>query len=251
MAATNKLLIIVTNVGEYEKVGYRTGLWLGELTHFWEVGAKAGFEMDLASPSGGYVPIDPESLLLSELGHAVGLDGKVHEYYENRAFMDRLVDTMNVGDVEVERYDAIYLTGGHGVCFDFPRSHALAELVARFYESERIVAAVCHGPSGLLEAKLHDGLPIIAGKKVTGYSWVEEVAARRANAVPFSLEDELKKRGAKYSKATLPFAAHVVEDGRLITGQNPGSARAVGKAVVERLKARPVARPPIEERVGA
>lgn len=234
--AANRLLIIVTNVGEYEKVGYRTGLWLGELTHFWDVGEEAGFQMDIASPGGGYVPIDPESLMIQELGHSLGLDGKVHQRYADRAFMDRLACTSSVAEIDPDGYDAIYLTGGHGVCFDFPRSAELAQLIARFYESGRIVSAVCHGPAGLLEARLASGDYLIRGKAITGFSWREEVLARRTDAVPFKLEDELQKRGAMYSKAAIPFARNVVVDGRLITGQNPASAQAVGKAVVRQLQ---------------
>lgn len=231
--ATNRILIIVTNVGEYEKVGYRTGLWLSELTHFWDVAEEAGFGLDLASPAGGYVPIDPESLLpgVIKLGHA-------DRWYEDRARMDRLKDTLRVADADAERYDAIYLTGGHGVCFDFPASRELAALTARFFEAGKIVSAVCHGPAGLLEVKLGSGESLIAGKQVTGFSWTEEGLANRAEAVPFNLEEELQKRGAEYSKAMLPFLKHVVEDGTLITGQNPTSAGAVGEAVVRQLQAR-------------
>lgn len=236
MAGTGGILIIVTNAGEYEKVGYRTGLWLSELTHFWDVGEKAGVRMSLASPAGGYVPIDPESLMIQEAGHALGIDGAVHERYEDRAFMNRLVNTMSVSDVDAGSYDAIYLTGGHGVCFDFPRSGALAKLVASFWESGKIVSAVCHGPAGLLEAKLGDGQYLIGGKNLTGFSWGEEKLAKRDEAVPFCLEDELKRRGAHYTKSSVPFKSHVVEDGRLITGQNPASAAGVGEAVVKRLR---------------
>jgi putative intracellular protease/amidase len=236
MPKTNKVLIIVTNVGEYEKVGYRTGLWLGELTHFWDVVEEAGIAMDIASPSGGYVPIDPESLMLQETGHALGLEGKLHKRYEDRAYMDRLVNTMGVSNADPADYDAIYMTGGHGVSFDFPKSEALAELTARFYESGKIVSAVCHGPAGLLEVKLAGGDHLIKGKKVTGFSWKEEELAKRADAVPFSLEDELKKRGADYSKSMVPFKSYVIEDGSLVTGQNPASAKAVGEAVVKKLK---------------
>jgi putative intracellular protease/amidase len=232
--AANRILAVVTNVGEYEKVGYRTGLWLGELTHFWDVAEVAGFTLDIASPSGGYVPIDPESLMLQELGHAVGLGGPVHKRYEDRAFMDRLKDTTRVADADVAKYDAIYLTGGHGVCFDF-RSQALAELTARFWEAGKVVSAVCHGPAGLLEVKV-GGEYLVKGKDVTGFSWTEEGLAKRDKAVPYNLEDELKKRGAKYGKATLPFVSHVVEDGLLVTGQNPASASGVGEAVVKKLK---------------
>jgi putative intracellular protease/amidase len=230
MANAKKILIIVTNVPEYKKVGYRTGLWLGELTHFWDVAEQAGYRMDIASPSGGPIPLDPESLshdVLAELG--------TEKRYRDRAYMDLLENTKKVSDVRLEDYDAIYLTGGHGTMFDFPESKALGDLMAKFYETGKIVSTVCHGATGLLNVKLSNGEYLVQGKEITGFSWPEEVAAKRETAVPFNLEEELKKRGAKYSKAEKLFAPYVREDGRLITGQNPGSARAVGEAVVARL----------------
>jgi putative intracellular protease/amidase len=228
--ATNKILIIVTNVGEYEKVGYRTGLWLGELTHFYDYVTDNGFEVDIASPAGGYVPIDPESLAQEVLGE-LGTDKR----YYDREFMDLLDNTKKATDVDVEDYDAIYFTGGHGVMFDF-QGDALGVLTARFYESGRIVSAVCHGPAGLLNVPLSTGASLVKDKNVTGFSWPEEEAAQRADAVPFSLQDELKKLGANYRIADKPFDPYVVEDGLLITGQNPGSARAVAEALVANLQ---------------
>lgn len=232
MAKTNRILMIVTNVPEYEKVGYRTGLWLGELTHFWDFAEQAGYKMDIASPSGGPIPLDPESLahdVLTELG--------TEKRYMDRAFMDRLENTKKVSDVKLEDYDAIYLTGGHGTMFDFPKSQDLEELMARFYEAGRVVSTVCHGAGGLLNVKLSNGEDLINGKDITGFSWPEEGLAKRDMAVPFNLEEELEKRGAKYSKADKPFATYVRKDGRLITGQNPGSARAVAEAVIAELQA--------------
>lgn len=229
MTETKRILIIVTNVGEFEKVGYRTGLWLGELTHFWDVAEKAGFQMDLASPSGGYVPLDPESL-----AHAMLKMGGTQARYQDRVFMDRLKATKKVADAKVADYDVIFMTGGHGVDFDF-QSPDLAKLTAAFWEAGKIVSAVCHGPAGLLEVKLSGGGYLIAGKDVTGFSWNEEVKFNRDDAVPYNLEEELQKRGAKYSKAWLAMSSHVVEDGNLITGQNPASAAGVGEAVVKRL----------------
>lgn len=236
MPQTNRILVIVTNVGEYKKVGYRTGLWLSELTHFLDVVEDAGYQTDIASPFGGYVPIDPESLMLQEAGHALGMEGKTHKRYQDRAFMDRLVNSMKVAGTDPASYAAIYMTGGHGVCFDFPKCEALAKVTREFYESGKIVSAVCHGPAGLLEAKLNNGEYLVTGRNVTGFSWKEEELAKREKAVPFSLEDELRKRGANYSKSTIPFKSYVVEDGLLVTGQNPGSAEGVAKAVVKRLK---------------
>ena len=236
MTATNKILIVVTNDDEFEKVGFRTGLWLSELIHFWEVAEEAGYQMDIASPSGGKAPIDPESLIIPQVADVAGLKGGVSKRYEDKAFMNLLDNTLKVSDVDSAAYDAICMTGGHGVMFDFPKSVALAELTAKFYESNKVISAVCHGPCGLLEVKLSNGEHLIKGKKVTGFSWNEEVMAKRDHAVPFNLEEELQKREAKYSKALIPFKSHVVEDGLLITGQNPGSVRAVGKAVVKKLR---------------
>jgi putative intracellular protease/amidase len=192
-----------------EKVGYRTGLWFSELSHFGDVVEEAGFSFDIASPLGGKVPLDPESLLMTELGDAIGSKGAV----------------------------AIYLTGGHGVMFDFPDHRGLQRLIAEFHDQGKIVSAVCHGPGGLINVELADGRLLIDGKQVTGYSWSEEKKAKRDHAVPFSLEDRLQERGGRYSVARLPFAPHVVTDGRLITGQNPASAKAVGQAVVQALTA--------------
>lgn len=227
----NRILIIVTNVGEYQKVGYRTGLWLGELTHFYDYVREHGFEVDIASPSGGFVPIDPESLTdeyLSELG----TEGRYHD----REFMNLLENTAKVEDVNPQAYDAIYLTGGHGVMFDFRQSEDLESLVAKFYQSGQVVSSVCHGAAGLLNVQLSSGEPLVKGKHVTGFSWPEEEAVQRTDAVPYSLQNELIKLGGDYSTAGKPFETHIVTDGTLITGQNPGSARAVAEAVVSRLE---------------
>jgi putative intracellular protease/amidase len=227
----NRILIIVTNAGEYQNVGYRTGLWLGELTHFYDYVRESGFDVDIASPSGGFVPIDPESLsheYLSELG--------TNKRYHDRDFMNLLENTAKVEDINFEDYDAIYMTGGHGVMFDYGQSDELESLVAKFYGSGRVVSAVCHGPAGLLNVWLSSGESLVKGKQVTGFSWPEEEAAQRADAVPYSLQDELKKLGADYSVADKLFETHIVADGRLITGQNPGSARGVAEAVVSRLQ---------------
>lgn len=231
MSSGNRILVIVTNVAEYEKVGMRTGLWLGELTHFWDYAQQAGYALDIASPAGGYVPIDPESLahdVLGELG--------TYRRYQDRAYMDLLRETRKVADVDPADYAAIYLTGGHGVMFDFPRSAELAALVARFHDTGRLVSAVCHGPCGLLAVTLANGQPLVAGRRVTGFSWPEELLANRETAVPYSLQDQLVKLGADYQVAREPFAPHVVVEDRLITGQNPSSARGVAEAVVARLR---------------
>lgn len=226
-----RILIVVTSTDEYRDAGYRTGLWLGELTHFYDVVTEAGHEVVIASTAGGRVPIDPESL-----GSLVVKMGDTDERYEDRAFMDLLSDTTRLRDVAREDFDAIYLTGGHGTMFDFPGNADLAGILRRLDGQGRIISAVCHGPAGFLGATRADGKPFLDGRKVTGFSWPEEKLAGRNKVVPFRLDERLKAEGASYTKALRPMASKVVTDGNLVTGQNPASAEGVAKQVVKLLK---------------
>jgi len=234
MERTGKILTVVTNVDQYDRVGFRTGLWLGELTHFWDAVAEQGFECEIASPTGGWVPLDPQGLMMPEMGHNSRLGGDVTDHYRDKQFMDQLNRTRPLADVSIADYDAIYLAGGHGTMWDF-RSPELGRLLTEFYESGKIVSAVCHGPVGFMEARLSDGRWLVDDKNLTAFSWAEEQADNRGDIVPFNLEEELKARGARYTKALVPFGKHVVEDGLLITGQNPASARGVGESVARAL----------------
>lgn len=218
------ILVVATSTSDYAKAGYRTGLWLSELTHFVDAVRDAGREVEIVSIAGGQIPLDPESLKTPML-----LQGGTAKRYRDRGYMDQLRDTRSIVEVNADDYDAIYLTGGHGVMFDFP--DALAGLVGEFAAQDKVVSAVCHGPAGLLNAQV-DGKPLLQGKNVTGYSWLEEQAVRRSSVVPFSLQDELARRGGSYSKARVPMMEHVVVDGKLVTGQNPTSAKGVAKAVL-------------------
>lgn len=236
MNKTNKILTIVTNVGEFKKIGAKTGLWLSELTKFWKVAEKAGYKLDIASPLGGKIPLDPQGLIIAQMAGAIGLRGYLTKQYENRSFMDRLNETLKIADTKAEDYDAIYLVGGHGVMYDFTDHEPLLTLVAEFYETGKVVSSVCHGPSGLINVKLSNGEFLVKGKNVTGFSWLEEKLAKRDKVVPYNLEKKLKKRGANYRKSLIPFNSHIVVDGSLVTGQNPLSAKGVGKAVIRLLE---------------
>lgn len=225
-----RILAVVTSASEYGKAGYRTGLWLGELTHFYDVVTEAGHEVVIASVEGGRVPLDPESL-----GTLILKQGGTGKRYEDRAFMDLLADTPSLADVAAEDFDAVYLAGGHGTMFDFPGNADLAAAIRRVDDRGGVVSAVCHGPAGLVGLQGEDGSPFLKGRKVTGFSWPEEKLAGRADVVPFRLDRRLKEEGASYTKALRPTAAKVVTDGRLVTGQNPTSAEGVAKQVVKLL----------------
>lgn len=221
-----RILAVATNVDHYGEHDERTGLWLGELTHFLDIVQAAGHEVDLASPAGGRVPLDPRSLgrLFTTRADRALL--------EDDAFVRRLETTMALADVDADAYDCIYFTGGHGTMWDFPKDPHIAPLSTRIHARGGVVAAVCHGVGALLAL---EDTELVRGHEVTGYSDIEETLAGVAKLVPFSLEDELKRVGATYEKALLPFSSYVRTDRRLITGQNPQSTKAVAKATVAAL----------------
>ena len=141
----------------------------------------------------------------------------------------------SLDEVTGELFDCIYLAGGHGTMYDFPNNTTLQTIIKEHYEHTKIVAAICHGVSGLLNVRLSNGEYLIKDKRLTGFSWFEESVAGRKKEVPFDLEAELKKRGADYEKALIPMTSKVVVDHNLITGQNPFSSKEMAEVVMRQL----------------
>ncbi len=223
---TKRILLVVSNVDRYETdPTHPTGLWLSELTHAWDVFEARGFEQVIVSPAGGHVPLEPRSL------KGMNYDKSAKAWHTDASKMALLENTASPADVRAEDFDAIYFTGGHAVMFDFPGSAGLQDLTRSIYETGGVVGAVCHGYCGLLETKLSDGSYLVAGRNTTGFSWREEVLAGVAKIVPYNVEERMRAIGANYSKALLPFTSNSVTDGRLVTGQNPGSAKETAEAV--------------------
>ncbi|EYT53059.1 dimethyl sulfoxide reductase [Leucobacter sp. UCD-THU] len=223
---SRRVLIAVTNVDRYDAdPSHPTGLWLSELTHAFDVFAERGFEQTLVSPAGGRSPLEPRSLAFPNL------DGSAKSWYRDPVRMALLEHTAAPEEVDSADYDAIYFTGGHAVMFDFPGSEGLQRITRDIFERGGVVGAVCHGYCGLLNTRLSDGGHLVAGRSITGFSWREEVLAGVSKLVPYNVEERMKARGARYSKALLPFVSNTVVDGRLVTGQNPGSAKETAAAV--------------------
>ena len=222
--ADPRVLLVLTSHDDLGGVR-KTGYYVGEAAHPWKEFIDAGFDVDLASIAGGTPPQDgyDES---DDVQRAFLADSKVSA---------QLADTARLDDVDPEAYDAVLLVGGHGTMWDFPSSTALAAVGRDIYESGGVLAAVCHGPSGLVNMRLADGTPLIAGKTVAGFTNEEEAAVGLTEAVPFLLADKLTEQGATHVPAPA-WSEHVEVDGRLVTGQNPQSAAAVGREVVKLLK---------------
>lgn len=225
-----KILIIVTNHTDFMfPKADPTGLWLSELTHFYDVMEKAKIKVTIASLKGGKIEIDSRSL-----GRMV-LDKATKQRHQDAEFMALLENTPTLADIEHCTYDALYFAGGHGAMWDFADDGALNAVTREMYESRKIVAAVCHGVAALQNTKLSNGKYLIDGKKGTGFAYFDEGIAGVKKLVPYNLQKRLKERGMKYSKAFLPLSKHVVVDGNLITGQNPNSAIGTAEKTLELL----------------
>lgn len=227
---TLKILIVVTGTGMYAGSNLKTGLWLSELTHIYHCAEERKYEITLANPKGGNVPVDPQSL------KPLVLDSLSKDYWDRPEFRTRLQHVKSLDEVSGQQFDCVYLAGGHGTMYDFPDNVALQTLIREQYENNKMVATICHGACGLLNVKLSNGEYLIKNKRLTGYSWFEETLARRKIEVPFNLEAALKKRGALYEKAFIPMTSKVVSDGHLITGQNPFSSKEIAEIIVQRLE---------------
>jgi len=236
VAQDRQILVIMTNHASYPSRTDSTGLWLTELTHFTDVVEAAGYTTVFASPKGGAVPLDERSL------GWLYMDKAAREHLQSPAFRARLQNTIPIAEVDPSRFSVIYFTGGHGVMWDFPNNPDLRRVAETIYNQGGIVSAVCHGVAGLLDLKDEQGQLIIKGRNITGFSDREELFSGMKSQVPFFLEDRLVSQGARYRKGWLPFTSFAITDGRLVTGQNPQSPKAVAEAVMAVLSADNVAR---------
>ncbi|KEF31316.1 hypothetical protein D777_01665 [Marinobacter nitratireducens] len=220
-----KILIFVTNHGTLGETNEANGTFAPELTHALHQLLEAGFDYDLVSINGGKAPL---------YGTDIEGDTVNSELLASEDFQNRINNTIPVADISVEGYDAIFYPGGFGLLSDLADNKSVAALSARHYESGGILAAVCHGPAGLLPVTLSNGEKLLASRSVTGFTREEEVDYGTIDKIPFLLEEALARTARQYSKVQ-PWQEFVVEDDRVITGQNPASAAAVGAAMVKLL----------------
>ncbi|MBB3125190.1 putative intracellular protease/amidase [Mesoflavibacter sabulilitoris] len=219
------VLMVLSSHQELGDTGKDTGYYLSEVTHAYEVFEANNYEITLVSPEGGNPPVDGFDLK----------DEVNNKYWNDATFQNKLQNTLKVSKVKAKDYDAIYYAGGHGTMWDFPNNKKLAKIAAKIYENDGIVAAVCHGPSALVNIKLSNGNYLVEGKTVSVFTNEEEANVKLENVVPFLLEDKFIERGATVDKATM-WQEKVSVDKRLVTGQNPASAKLAAEKIVELLE---------------
>ncbi|EIC84988.1 type 1 glutamine amidotransferase domain-containing protein [Serratia sp. M24T3] len=223
-----KILMVLTSHDQLGDTGKKTGFWLEELAAPYYAFKDAGAEITLASPKGGNPPLDPKSnepMFQTEL---------THRFEADAAATAQLATTVRLDSVSQDDFDSVFYPGGHGPLWDLAEDQHSIALIESFIGAGKPVALVCHAPGVLRHVKAANGQPLVAGKKVTGFTNSEEEGVQLTHVVPFLVEDELKKLGGIYSKAD-DWNSYVVIDGLLITGQNPGSSAATAEALLKQL----------------
>jgi putative intracellular protease/amidase len=222
-----KIVMVLTSHDQLGNTGRKTGFWLEEFAAPYFVFRDAGVDLTLASPKGGQPPIDPKSDLPENQTPAMA------RFKQDAAAKKALAGTVKLADVKAQNYDSVFYVGGHGPMWDLAENPTSIALLESFYDSGKPIALVCHSP-GVLRRVKSKGAPLVKGKRVTGFSNGEEEAVQLTKVVPFLVEDELKRLGAKYEKVAnwQPFS---VVDGRLVTGQNPASSTGAAQALLKLL----------------
>ena len=224
-----KILFVLTSHDELGKTGEKTGFWIEEFAAPYYLLKDKGVEISLASPKGGQPPIDPKSELADYQTPAT------KRFNADKETQELLSKTLKLESIDQADYDAVFYPGGHGPLWDLAEDvHSIA-LIESFIKNNKPVSAVCHAPAIFKHTKSPDGSPLVNGKNITGFSNSEEEAVQLNNVVPFLVEDMLTKNGATYSKGD-DWTPYALEDGLLITGQNPASSELVAKLLLKNLE---------------
>ena len=225
-----KILMVLTSHDTLGTTGRKTGFWLEELAAPYYIFKDAGAEITLASPKGGQPPLDPKS------NEPDSQTDDTRRFEADGEAKTALASTVKLADVSATDFDTVFYPGGHGPLWDLAEDALSIDLIEAMLAAGKPVALVCHAPGVLRHVKTADGRPLVEGKTVTGFANSEEDAVGLTDVVPFLVEDELTAKGGVYSRGP-DWGSYVVQDGLLITGQNPGSSAAAARALLDALAA--------------
>jgi putative intracellular protease/amidase len=224
-----KILMVLTSHDQLGDTGRKTGFWLEELAAPYYVFKDARAQITLASPKGGRPPLDPKSQ------DPNFLTDTTRRFEKDADAEDQLSKTVRLESVNQGDYDTVFYPGGHGPMWDLAEDPNSLKLIESFLAAGKPVALVCHAPGVLRHVKTPSGKPLVAGKKVTGFTNGEEADVGLTKVVPFLVEDELLRLGATYSKVK-NWGVLTIKDGLLVTGQNPASSGPAAQVLIDALK---------------
>ncbi|MEP3836902.1 MAG: type 1 glutamine amidotransferase domain-containing protein [Algibacter sp.] len=223
------VLFVLTSHDKLGDTGKKTGFWVEEFANPYYTLLDKGVTITIATPNGGAAPIDPSS---DSPDAATDATERFDKDADAKA---KIANTNKLSDMNVDDFDAVFYPGGHGPLWDLANDATSIALIEKFNTQEKPIAFVCHAPAALKGVKNTDGTPLVKGKKVTGFTNSEEVAVGLTDVVPFLVENMLQENGGIYSKKE-NWAAYAIQDGNLITGQNPASSELVAEKLLESLK---------------
>ncbi|WP_086476736.1 type 1 glutamine amidotransferase domain-containing protein [Arenibacter amylolyticus] len=222
------ILFVLTSHDKLGDTGKKTGFWIEEFANPYYTLLDKGATITLATPKGGPAPIDPSS----DTPDARTED--TERFKKDPEAQEKIKNTHKLADIKASDYDAVFYPGGHGPLWDLATDSTSVQLIESFNNQKKPIAFVCHAPAALKEVTSSEGSPLVKGKKVTGFTNSEEAAVQLKDVVPFLVEDMLKEKGGIYSKAG-DWEAYALQDGNLITGQNPASSKLVAEKLLEAL----------------
>ena len=225
-----KILMVLTSHDKLGNTGEKTGFWVEEFAAPYYTFLDAGFDITLVSPLGGQPPIDPKSQL------ADFQTASTERFDQDKTAQEVLANTLKLSSINASDFDAVFYPGGHGPLWDLVDNENSIALIEAFIHQGKAVGVVCHATAALLNTKDKKGDFLVKGKAVTGFTNSEEEAVQLTNVVPFLLEDELIKRGGDYQKVE-DWHGFAVQDGLLISGQNPASSEIVAEKLVTHINA--------------
>ncbi len=231
--AGHRALIVATNAGQLD-VGEPTGVFASEMTVPYYAFLDAGMTVDVASPAGGVIPVDPKSI------KPVLRTSDDDRFLADDDFKAKVTDSLAIGDLDMSDYDIVFLAGGWGAAFDFGFSPELGDKITEANAGDKLIGGVCHGPLGLINAKTPDGEPLVKGRRVSGVT-DKQVTELGITSTPHHPETELRAKGALFESQTRrrdPLANHWVVDGNLVTGQNQNAAPMVARELMQLLRSR-------------
>ena len=226
-----KILAVVTSTNKIGNSGKKTGYELSELARAYYTFKANGFEVDIASPKGGKAPkiIDDEDMGAYDFAF---LNDSIANYKINH--------TIPINNIIEEDYEAIFFAGGKGAMFDFPNNKSIQRITKHYYQTNKVIGAVCHGPSALVNVILDNGKPLLENKKVSGFTNKEELLLISDVKLifPFLLQDKMNSQGANFNEGSM-YLDKVSHDQNLITGQNPWSTWSLSESMIKQLGYKP------------
>lgn len=220
------ILFVLTSHNKLGDTGKKTGFWVEEFANPYYTLLDKGAHITIATPKGGAAPIDPSSDSPDAATEATKRFGNDEDAKK------RIANTKVLADMNPDDFDAVFYPGGHGPLWDLANDKISIALIEKFNAQEKPIAFVCHAPAALKDVKDTNGNPIVKGKKVTGFTNTEEAAVQLTSIVPFLVENMLTENGGIYSKKE-DWAAYAIQDGNLITGQNPASSELVAELLLK------------------